>query len=269
MLNIKVYTECSNCNINQCFYLKYGLFNGMNLKCLVLRIIAESFYVEKIQSSNLPQSSKIQSSNLFGWKNVLYMNFFQGTRRFSRNEKNPYHEKNAFCFIKYFGLDYDSDDIGFALLRLNVKEPTICYYDFEQQFSSTIKVKIPDLNCWKLKLCCSSIWILADLDFEDDIYKGIFIDVIGINSKIEWYHIRSNVSSPICLKSVFSGALLVADDLIDDINEDNDDFTDGVFFSSCKALYINQDNLIPCETNERNFIGIFKPKEFEMKNLLA
>ena len=176
---------------------------------------------------------------------------------------------HAFCFIKYFGLYYGSDYIGFALLRLNVKEPTICYYDFEQQFSSTIKVKIPDLNCWKLKLCCSSIWILADLDFEDDIYKGIFIDVIGINSKIKWYHIRSNVSSPICLKSVFSGALLVADDLIDDINEDNDDFTDGVFFSSCKALYINQDNLIPFETNERNFIEIFKPKEFEMKNLLA
>ena len=49
--------------INQCFYLKYGLFNGMNLKCSVLRIAAESSSVEKIKSSSLHQSSKIQSSN--------------------------------------------------------------------------------------------------------------------------------------------------------------------------------------------------------------
>ena len=64
--NVKYKGRCGMSTTNQCFYLKYGLFNGMNLKCLVLRIIAESFYVEKTQSSNLPQSSKIQSSNLFG-----------------------------------------------------------------------------------------------------------------------------------------------------------------------------------------------------------
>ena len=28
-------------------------------------------------------------------------NFIQGIGRFSRNEKNLYHEKNAYCFIKY------------------------------------------------------------------------------------------------------------------------------------------------------------------------
>ena len=81
MLNIKVDTECSSCNINQCFYLKYGLFNGMNLKCSVLRIAAESSSVEKIKSSSLHQSSKIQSSNLLGWKKCTEYEFlFQGYR---------------------------------------------------------------------------------------------------------------------------------------------------------------------------------------------
>ena len=33
-----------------------------------------------------------------------------------------------------------------ALLQVNVKELQIYYYDFEQQFSSTVKVQIPDFD---------------------------------------------------------------------------------------------------------------------------
>ena len=44
MLNIKVYTTCPSGFIDQHHYLKYDLF------------IAESFSLEKIQSSNLPHS---------------------------------------------------------------------------------------------------------------------------------------------------------------------------------------------------------------------
>ena len=81
MLNIKVDAECPSCNTNQCFYLKYGLFNGMNLKCSVLRIAAESSSVEKFKSSSLNQSSKIQSSNWLGWKKCTEYKFLlQGYR---------------------------------------------------------------------------------------------------------------------------------------------------------------------------------------------
>ena len=86
--------------------------------------------------------------------------------------------------------------------------------------------------------------------------KDCLIDVINIKNKREWYHIRSNACFPIILESVFSG--IIKDGV--DYNEDS------VFFSSCKALYIDYDNLIPHETNQRNFIEFYKPKELVMQN---
>ena len=71
------------------------------------------------------------------------------------------------------------------------------------------------------------------------------------------------------LKKCFLRCYACTDDFIDDVNEDGDDYTDVVFFSSSKALYINHDSLIPCETTERNFIEFFKPEEIEMKNPLV
>lgn len=70
-------------------------------------------------------------------------------------------------------------------------------------------------------------------------------------------------------KKCFLRCYACTDDFIDDVNEDGDDYTDVVFFSSSKALYINHDSLIPCETTERNFIEFFKPEEIEMKNPLV
>ena len=79
--NVKYKGRCGMSTTNQCFYLKYGLFNGMNLKCSVLRIAAESSSVEKFKSSSLNQSSKIQSSNWLGWKKCTEYEFlFQGYR---------------------------------------------------------------------------------------------------------------------------------------------------------------------------------------------
>ena len=176
-------------------------------------------------------------------------------------------QKNNSCFINYCGLHYVSDETGFALLYLNVEELKIHYYDFEQQFSSTIKVQIPDFNTKHIKLCCRSIWILSEIEDEDESYKGSFIDVININNNREWYHIRSNVCfSPISLSNVSSSVMVVADDFIDDFDGD---YAGPVFFSSCKVLYINYDNLIPYETNKRNFIDFYKPKDLEMENLVV
>ena len=92
--------------------------------------------------------------------------------------------------------------------------------------------------------------------------KGCLIDVINIKNKREWYHIRSNACFLIILESVFLGIMLIADDIKDgvDYNEDS------LFFSSCKALYIDYDNLISHETNQRNFIEFYKPKELVMQN---
>ena len=47
----------------------------------------------------------------------------------------------------------------------------------------------------------------------------------------------------------FSGIMLVGNDITD--NGDDDECS--IFFSSCKALYINHDNLIPYEINEKQF----------------
>ena len=176
-------------------------------------------------------------------------------------------KKNNTCFIDYCGLHYVSDEIGFALLHLNVEELKIYYYDFEQQFSSTIKVQIPDFNAKHVKLCCRSIWILTEIQDEDENYKGSFIDVINISSKREWYHIKSNICfSPISLSSVFSSVMLVADDFMDDFDGD---YAGPVIFSSCKVLYINHDNLIPYETNKINFTDFYKPKDLEMEDLVV
>ena len=50
--------------------------------------------------------------------------------------------------------------------------------------------------------------MLTEIEDEDESHKGSLINVININSKGEWHHIRSNACSPICLKSVFSGVML-------------------------------------------------------------
>ena len=57
--------------------------------------------------------------------------------------------------------------------------------------------------------------------------------------------------------------MLVANDMTSDV--DNDECS--IFFSSCKALYIHHDKLIPCEINEKQFAEFFKPEELNIKDL--
>ena len=90
------------------------------------------------------------------------------------------------------------------------------------------------------------------------------IDVINIKNEREWYHIRTNSRLPTYFlkNSVFSGIILVTNDITGDVNDEC-----YVFFSSCKALYIDFDNLIPCEINEKQFAEFYKPEEPNIKDL--
>ena len=63
--------------------------------------------------------------------------------------------------------------------------------------------------------------------------------------------------------------MLLADDFIDNIHGETDRVYVPASFSSCKALYINHDNLIISERNERNFTEFHKPKYLERENLLV
>lgn len=40
----------------QCWYSKYAVYGGQNLRDLVLNVVVEDFIVEKIQASKLPYS---------------------------------------------------------------------------------------------------------------------------------------------------------------------------------------------------------------------
>ena len=50
----------------------------------------------------------------------------------------------------------------------------------------------------------------------------------------------------------------------------SNNFGDGRnLFSSCKALYIDHCNLIPCKTNEKSFIEFYKPKELTKEDIVV
>ena len=91
------------------------------------------------------------------------------------------------------------------------------------------------------------------------------LDVFNIKNEKEWYHIRINSCLPACFlkNSVFSGIMLVGNDITD--NGDDDECF--IFFSSYKALYIHRDNLIPYEINEKQFTEFDKPEELHIKDI--
>ena len=105
------------------------------------------------------------------------------------------------------------------------------------------------------RLSYKSIWIASYISDQ-----GSAIDVINIKNGNEWYHIRSNCNSTIALKTVFSGIMFLG----------SNNFGDGRnLFSSCKALYIDHCNLIPCKTNEKSFIEFYKPKELKKEDIVV
>ena len=158
---------------------------------------------------------------------------------------------------------YVTDITGFALLSWEAVELKVYYYDFEQKFSSMIKIRIPDNIDGEIKLSSRSIWIATRM--ENAYSNKCLLDVISIKNEREWYHIRINSRLPTYfLKySVFSGIMLVGNDITDNVDDDQC----FIFFSSCKALYIHHDKLIPYEINEKQFTEFYKPEELHIKDL--
>ena len=115
-------------------------------------------------------------------------------------------KKDKECNMACKELDYVSDICGFALLKLRFTELRVHYYDFEQLFSSSIKIQISNNAIGEIKLCCRSIWIINNM--YNDSYVGCFIDMISIKNEREWYHVRSNTCVPISLGRVFSSICL-------------------------------------------------------------
>ena len=63
---------------------------------------------------------------------------------------------------------------------------------------------------------------------------------------------------------VFSRRMLLLNYITDDIDDDEC----SIFSSSYKALYINHDNLILYELNERQFTKFCKPEKLNIKMIL-
>ena len=172
-------------------------------------------------------------------------------------------KKDKGCTIDCNELDYISDICGFALLKLSFTDLRVHYYDFEQLFSSSIKIQISNDAIGEIKLCCRSIWIISNM--YNDSYIGCLIDMISIKNEREWYHVRSNTCVPISLSRVFSSIMVVADDITNELDYEEDSLN----FSSCKVLLIDHDNLVPYERNDRNFIDFDKPKGCETDSLVV
>ena len=79
--------------------------------------------------------------------------------------------------------------------------------------------------------------------------------MISIKNEREWYHVRSNTRVPISLSRVFSSIMVVADDITNELDHEEDSLN----FSSCKVLLIDHDNLVLYERNDKNFIDFNKP----------
>ena len=170
-------------------------------------------------------------------------------------------KKDKVCPSGCSELDYVSDSHGFALLKFGFDELRVHYYDSEQLFSSSIKIQISNNARRRIKLCCRSIWIINIM--YNVRYIGSLIDMISIKNDREWYHVRSNTCVPIYLGRIFSSIMLVADDTINEFHYEED----GLNFSSCKVLLIDQNNLVPYERNDISFIDFHKPKFCETENL--
>ena len=123
---------------------------------------------------------------------------------------------------------YLADITGFVLLSWKVLKLRVYYYDFEQKFSSQIKTRIPDNIDGEIKLSSRSIWIATR---KENVYcNKCLIDVTNIKNE-------RLVSCYSCFPTCFRKE-----------NASLNYITDGdecsIFSSSCKALYINHDNLI-------------------------
>ena len=71
---------------------------------------------------------------------------------------------------------------------------------------------------------------------------------------------------PLSLGRVFSSIMFVADDITNELDCQEDGL---IFFSSCKVLLIDHDNMVPYERNDRNFIDFDKPKGCETDSLVV
>ena len=169
-------------------------------------------------------------------------------------EKKIFRMKKNKNFIPnfYYGLRYLSDVSGFSLILFKKSgKLRVCYYDFEEKFSTNIEIVIPvydpkDYIPRHIKLCSRSIWILTYM-----FGMVSSIDVISIKNEKEWYHVRNNGSYDyVGLPNVLSAVMLP-------VNYCSKRFYD------CKSLCLDHDELIPFKLNEKNLIEFYKPKELE------
>ena len=121
----------------------------------------------------------IKVTNVIAWSQKLtircrtvfsnYWTFdFRSGRAMVQKKKRRYLEwksKNSKPRF-YYGLRYLSNVSGFSLLSVKKSgELRVHYYDFEEKFSTDIKIRIPsydskDYDPKYIKLCSRSIWIL-------------------------------------------------------------------------------------------------------------
>ena len=99
----------------------------------------------------------------------------------------------------------------------------------------------------------------------NDSYIGYLIDMITMKNERGWYHVRSNTCVPISLSRVFSSIMVVADDVTNELDYEEDILN----FSSCKVLLVDHDNLVQYERNDRNFIDFNKPAICQKNRLIV
>ena len=186
--------------------------------------------------------------------NLFNFRFSFRTSNSLGEEKKIFRMKKNKNFIPnfYYGLRYLSDVSGFSLILFKKSgKLRVCYYDFEEKFSTNIEIVIPvydpkDYIPRHIKLCSRSIWILTYM-----FGMVSSIDVISIKNEKEWYHVRNNGSYDyVGLPNVLSAVMLP-------VNYCSKRFYD------CKSLCLDHDELIPFKLNEKNLVEFYKPKELE------
>ena len=136
---------------------------------------------------------------------------------------------------------------GLALLSSSFNNFEFYYFDFEREFTCHIKIDFYQTYYTEVGLVKRTIWLLtprSNYPFQ--------IDAINIENKDKCYHIRSVSNNPISFENVLPNKMTVG-------NEEQRSHSN--WFSSCKVLYLDSDNLVANQTNRREFKDFQKPQQ--------
>lgn len=162
--------------------------------------------------------------------------------------------KRNTCTLYYEHYNCLSDSYGFALLYLSLQDLELYYYDFENKYTTYVKIPFILKFGTAVKLVNRTIWILT----YNMTVQGCTSDInaICIKNENEWYHANSASYSTINLTNIESNCMLVDDN----VKQPNKLF-------DWKVLYINTDDLVPNETNKRKFTELQKPNQVKELDL--